>query len=80
MKQQDRYNKANYRLQTLNHEINTQRHDQSTLQSKEMELLVREELLLGKVSHMPTEQGQTELCPEENTCKTLPDYLIFAKH
>ena len=53
MKQQDSYNKANYRLQTLNHEIDTQRHDQSTLQSKEMELLVREELLLGKGSHMP---------------------------
>lgn len=51
MKQQDKYNKENYRLQTLAQEIDTQTPEQAVLQSKEMGLLVREEVLLGRVSY-----------------------------
>lgn len=50
MRQQDKYNKENYRLLTLKHELDVQREEQPALQSKEMELLVREELLQAKVS------------------------------
>ena len=49
LKQQDQYNKENYRLTTLRNELDIRKREQAGLQSKEMELLVREELLMAKV-------------------------------
>lgn len=50
MKEQDQYNKENYRLATLSQELDGQKSDQAILQSKEMELVVRKEMLLARVS------------------------------
>lgn len=49
MKEQNRYNKGNYRLETLGQQLDNQKKNQAVLQSKEMELLVREESLKAKV-------------------------------
>lgn len=49
MKQQDRYNKDNYRLATMSNELDCHKSEQVVLQSKEMGLIVREESLLARV-------------------------------
>ena len=50
LKEQDQYNKEKYRLSTLSQELDIQKSDQAILQSKEMELVVRQESLLARVS------------------------------
>lgn len=47
--QQDKYNKEHYRLTTLQQELDGHLAEQAALQSKEMELLVREEMLMSRV-------------------------------
>lgn len=52
MKQQDQYNKENYRLVTLGQELDAQKSDQAVLQKKEVELDVRKETLMKRVSRV----------------------------
>lgn len=49
LKKQDQYNKDNYRLTTLHQELDIQQRQQASLQSKEMELVVRDEALAAQV-------------------------------
>lgn len=50
LKKQDQYNKDNYRLTTLHQELDIQQRQQASLQSKEMELVVRDEALAAQVA------------------------------
>ncbi|XP_067946800.1 centrosome-associated protein CEP250-like [Watersipora subatra] len=49
-RKQDEYNKQHYRLTTLGTELDNQKSEQAVLQSKEMELIVRQESLLARVA------------------------------